>query len=183
MKQYIDKSALVAEIEKLMNHFKTCQTLNSYEDGLKEGRLIGYEDALDKINSLEIKEMCDIWHDVSERPELEQPLLIVMNGTYKDFRNRYRIGCYGKRGNDIPNWVIDGCYSDSFISKWCYISDILQQDIIETKEVDLERDVVDYIEQHKRELSSGYFDIRRIARHFFELGLMHRKDNLYGNKY
>jgi hypothetical protein len=57
MEPYISKSDLVAEIEKLMNHFNTCQTLNSYEDGLKEGRLIGYEDALDKINALEVKEI------------------------------------------------------------------------------------------------------------------------------
>lgn len=56
MKQLIDKSTLVAEIEGLMSHFKACQTLNSYEDGLKEGRLIGYEDALYKINALEVKE-------------------------------------------------------------------------------------------------------------------------------
>ena len=53
----IDKAALVAEIEKLINRYKTCQTHNSYEDGLKEGRLIGYEDALYKINTLEVKEV------------------------------------------------------------------------------------------------------------------------------
>ena len=53
----IDKDKIVAEIKKLTNHFKTCQTLNSYEDGLKEGRLIGYEDALYKINTLEVKEV------------------------------------------------------------------------------------------------------------------------------
>ena len=59
MKHLIDKDALVVEIESLMNHFKTCQTLNSYEDGLKEGRLIGYEDALYKINALEVKEVVE----------------------------------------------------------------------------------------------------------------------------
>lgn len=64
MKQLIDKDALVAEIESLMNHFKTCQTLNSYEDGLKEGRFIGYEDALYKINSLETKEVDLIIHTI-----------------------------------------------------------------------------------------------------------------------
>ena len=50
----IDKSALVAEIENLENTYKKCQTRNSYEEGLKEGRLIGYKDALYKINSLEV---------------------------------------------------------------------------------------------------------------------------------
>ena len=57
MAQYIDKSALVAEIEKLMNNYSELPTRNDYEDGLKDGRLIGYKDALYKINSLEVKDM------------------------------------------------------------------------------------------------------------------------------
>lgn len=57
MAQYIDKSALVAEIESLENTYKKCPTRNSYEDGLKDGRLIGYKDALHKINILEVKEV------------------------------------------------------------------------------------------------------------------------------
>lgn len=43
-------------------------------------------------------------------------------------------------------------------------------DTLEVKGVDLEEEIKDYIEQHKSELS-GYFDLRRIARHFFVLGL------------
>ena len=62
----IDKDKIVAEIKKLTNHFKTCQTLNSYEDGLKEGRLIGYEDALYKINTLEVEE--DAVHGTVDYP-------------------------------------------------------------------------------------------------------------------
>lgn len=57
MAQYINKDALVAEIENLENTYKKCPTRNSYEDGLKEGRLIGYKDALHKINTLEVKEV------------------------------------------------------------------------------------------------------------------------------
>lgn len=57
MAQYIDKAALVAEIEKLREMYSTFPTHNNYEDGLKEGRLIGYEDALHKINTLEVKEV------------------------------------------------------------------------------------------------------------------------------
>lgn len=53
----IDKDALVAEIENLENTYKKCPTRNSYEDGLKDGRLIGYKDALHKIDTLEVKEM------------------------------------------------------------------------------------------------------------------------------
>lgn len=52
----IDKDALVAEIENLENAYKKIPTsYNSYEEGLKEGRLIGYKDALHKINTLEVK--------------------------------------------------------------------------------------------------------------------------------
>lgn len=57
MKQYIDKAALVAEIEKLKEEYALCPTRNNYEDGLKEGRLIGYKDVLNKINTLEVKEI------------------------------------------------------------------------------------------------------------------------------
>ena len=57
MEQYISKSALVVEMENLENTYKKCPTRNSYEEGLKEGRLIGYKDALHKINTLEVKEV------------------------------------------------------------------------------------------------------------------------------
>jgi hypothetical protein len=53
----IDKDALVAEIENLENTYKKCPTRNSYEEGLKVGRLIGYKDALHKINTLDVKEV------------------------------------------------------------------------------------------------------------------------------
>jgi hypothetical protein len=57
MEQYIPKSALVAEIENLVSTYKKCPTRNSYEDGLKIGRLIGYKDALHKIDTLKVKEV------------------------------------------------------------------------------------------------------------------------------
>lgn len=73
MAQYIDKSALVAEIEKLMNNYSELPTRNSYEEGLKEGRLIGYKDALWKINSLEVKDVelekdIDDWYNTMGIP-------------------------------------------------------------------------------------------------------------------
>jgi hypothetical protein len=65
MAQYIDKYALVAEIENLENTYKKCPTRNSYEEGLKDGRLIGYEDALHKINTLEVKDV-DLEKEIEE---------------------------------------------------------------------------------------------------------------------
>ena len=135
------------------------------------------------LDTLEVKEARDIWHDASEKPELEQPLLIIMKGTHKDFRRHYRIGCYGKRANDIPTWVINGCYSDSFISKWCYISDILKQ-TLEVKEVDLEKEANEawnYIfsrgwDENSR-MALKHDEYMAFAKHFYELGLSARKEN------
>ena len=57
MAEYIDKDALVAKIKNLENTYKEYSTRNSYEKGLKNGRLIGYRDALHKINILEVRDM------------------------------------------------------------------------------------------------------------------------------
>ena len=56
MAHLIDKDALIAEIEKLRKEYAQCPTRNSYEEGLKDGRLIGYIDALHKIDALEVKD-------------------------------------------------------------------------------------------------------------------------------
>ena len=61
MKQYILKDALVEEIKNLETTYKICPTRNSYEEGLKNGRLIGYKDALHKIDTLKVKDI-DTWH-------------------------------------------------------------------------------------------------------------------------
>lgn len=45
---------------------------------------------------------------------------------------------------------------------------------IEVKEMGLDAAVERYVEQHKSELN-GYFDIRRIAKHFYVLGLNAQK--------
>ena len=54
-------------------------------------------------------------------------------------------------------------------------------DTFEVKEVDLNTAVERYVEQHKSELN-GYFDLRRIAKHFYELGLKHRKESGYDTR-
>jgi len=77
----IDKDALVARIENLENTYKKCPTRNSYEEGLKEGRLIGYKDALHKINTLEVKEV-----DLDFEQELYKAF-----GQVKDFTLGMRI--------------------------------------------------------------------------------------------
>lgn len=53
----IDKDVLVAELKHLENIYKECSTRSSYGEGLKDGRLIGYKDALHKIDTLEVKKV------------------------------------------------------------------------------------------------------------------------------
>ena len=45
----------------------------------------------------------------------------------------------------------------------------------EQPEVDLEEEIERFIEQHRSEFH-GYFDLRRVARHFYKLGLNARKE-------
>jgi hypothetical protein len=63
--QLIDKDALVAEIEKLQKRYGEFKTRNIYEEGLKEGRLIGYKDALYKLDTIEVKEI-DLEKEIRE---------------------------------------------------------------------------------------------------------------------
>ena len=55
--QLIDKAAVVAEMKKLQKRYSEAQTRNIYEEGLKEGRLIGYKDTLHKLDTIEMKEV------------------------------------------------------------------------------------------------------------------------------
>ena len=53
MKKYIDADRLRAEIETLKEKYGSCVVNNAVEGGYKNGRLIGYEDALNKIKKLQ----------------------------------------------------------------------------------------------------------------------------------
>lgn len=89
MAQYINKSALGAEIERLIRKYSLCSTHTDYEKGLKEGRLIGYKDVLFKVNTSEMKEV-----------DLEKEL------EYNDYMNFF------KEHPDYSNrdWGFDECW-------------------------------------------------------------------------
>jgi hypothetical protein len=56
MAQYIDKAAAIAEIKKLQERSRQTKTCNEFENGLRQGRLLGYLDALHKLDSAEVQE-------------------------------------------------------------------------------------------------------------------------------
>ena len=80
--ELIDKSAVVAEIEKLQKVYSKLSTRNNYEDGLKGGRLIGYKDVLHRINNLEVEEV-DLENEFNEYIEKQNAFTNYDNGEIK----------------------------------------------------------------------------------------------------
>ena len=64
----------------------------------------------------------------------------------------------------------DSLSSEQQTALW-YLKSILSFiDNLDVKQLNLEKELEHYIDEHKSELR-GYFDIRRIARYFFNFGL------------
>lgn len=99
MPQYILKDFLVAEIENLENTYKKCPTRNSYEEGLKNGRLIGYKDALHKIDTLEVKEV-DLEDDVDKILEANDWNFDKID-FYKFAEHFFELGIKSQKGEEI----------------------------------------------------------------------------------
>ena len=65
MKQYIDKSALVAEIERRRNYYENIQMIKPvYESNIED-----FNELLSFIDTLEVKDVDNVWHDASETPK------------------------------------------------------------------------------------------------------------------
>ena len=56
----IDEKELLKEIEGLKELYGKCRTRNDYEDGLKDGRQLGYIDSIHKVKS---SPSLTLWHD------------------------------------------------------------------------------------------------------------------------
>ena len=50
--RYIDTDMLLKEIDELYRHISSIRTKNITEENFKQTRLIGYKDAIHKINSM-----------------------------------------------------------------------------------------------------------------------------------
>lgn len=161
MAQYIDKDALVAEIEKR-------QRMLDLDSPLGRGGMVELLCLKDKIDTLEVKEMSNIWHTISDRnvdlPKVGDVICFVKNGRVisGDYRsNKF----YGKVNNGYDNSIEKG-------DKWCFLSDILSS-VVEVKKADLEKEMNDYFVSMKVQENEYIFEstFRLIAKHFFELGL------------
>ena len=118
MAQYIDKSAVVAEIENKKKYAQTLGdnaingSMQQFYDGMKQGCV----DILSFLNTLKVKEIDNIWHDVSEElPVIHRRVLLYTEE-----------GTITQGMHDGGSWILD-MWVPKFpkILKWCYLSDVL----------------------------------------------------------
>lgn len=161
MTQYIPKAAVVEEIEKRTK-------MLDLDNPLGRGGMVELLCLKDKIDTLEVKEMSNIWHTISDRdvdlPKVGDVICFVKNGRVisGDYRsNKF----YGKVNNGYDNSIEKGY-------KWCFLSDILSS-VVEVKKVDLEKEMNDYFVSMEVQENENIFEstFRIIAKHFFNLGL------------
>ena len=158
MAQYIDKSAVVEEIEKRTK-------ILDLDNPLGRGGMVELICLKDKIDTLEVKEMSNIWNTISDRdadlPKAGDIICFVKNG--RVISGEYRSNkFYGKVNNGYDNSIEKG-------DKWCLLSDILNS-VVEVKDVDLDKEIEECLNQYHM-LAIGKKDFTAIAKHFFELGL------------
>lgn len=98
MKRYIDKSVLIAEIEKRIKEIDEIGTYLSPRGVLTN--------LLCHLDTLEVKETNSVWHDAIELPDETSLILLSL-----------------KDGNFI---LADEktAYIRELVDKWCYVSDI-----------------------------------------------------------
>ena len=156
MTQYIDKSAVVAEIERRQSIVLDPLNNNIHTKRLEET----YKSILSFLDTLEVKEVEEetISEDLEYAALLHYPKMSRISEPHGFIPADNKSHYLGDANEDNRKAFIVG-------AQWQK-----EQDAIEVKEVDLNAAVERYVEQHKNELN-GYFDIRRIARHFYELGL------------
>ena len=154
MKQYIDKSALVAEIEKELN------TTKKYSTEYVNGKKYALKKILSFLDTLEAKEINNVWHDTRRTiPEdgSEQIICIKEDGL--------AVSTVGK----IVNGTI----------KWAYLDDLLYTDsflmLKEVKEKDLEKEIKLWFDWGLPNNDELVDYIKETARNFYELGLKAQK--------
>lgn len=63
-----------------------------------------------------------LWHERSDKPAADRPLLLHMVPNYG---SRYKIGSYGRRGND-ECFVADCSRIDDYVLRWAYMEDLFE---------------------------------------------------------
>ena len=133
MKQYIDKDAVVTEIEKRISSLESIGSENYLHDNYKEqyAMLVTLKSLKFSINSLETKEVDSIWHDARKTiPEDSSNQIICIK------EDDLAVATVGK--------LVHGT------KKWAYLHDLLNISNVQVKEVDLTDRKVDWSPSKKQ---------------------------------
>lgn len=165
MAQYIDKSALVAEIEKRINGLKDCHAdmVAGYA-----GEISGLERLLSFINTLEVK---DPYEQCIQYPSIKDGIKAhaetysfnieseLFNQLTKEQQKLWR--------KEIEQACISGGNAGVGLAR-----DIRYKESLKVKEVNLEKEYKDFVEEDPvyNKLVNSIVG-KAIAKHFFELGI------------
>jgi len=154
----IDKSALVAEIERLRMNYG--RVFNEYDAGFSEGRSSAFDEVLSFLDTLEVKE-------VEEEPasnDLEAEFVLYLKHKFNIPQEGNTLKTDGWRPS--PYDLLDIA---KHFAQW--------QKKQEVKEVDLEKEIHSAADQYDINNNGNIYweDIVGFAKHFFELGLKAQK--------
>lgn len=166
MTQYISKDAIVAEIERLksiqLSIFSKGETDESCYKALS--CISVYNEVLSFLNTLEMKEINNVWHDASDFPKAEAGrsiLFIEDNGYTRLLKSPSAERLFYFRTTNLKMWA----YVDELLSITTHS---------EVKETDLEKEATEFV-QTKEFVESKESPVLLIAKHFYELGLKAQK--------
>lgn len=162
MTQYISKSDIVAEIERLksiqLSIFSKGETDESCYKALS--CISVYNEVLSFLNTLEVKEINNVWHDASDFPKAEAGrsiLLIEDNGRAELLKS--------------PSAERLFYFQPTNLKMWAYVDELIPMTThFKVKKTDLEKEIklwFDYGLPNNEELLEY---IKETAEHFFELG-------------
>ena len=89
-----DKEKFRAEIERLRGSFKVLSVASPSRDTTLEyiAKAALCKQILSFIDSMQEEPTTSVWHDASEKPIMERPLVLIFKGEYENFKHKYRIG-------------------------------------------------------------------------------------------
>ena len=119
MAHLIDKSALVAEIERLMNRYDSEYDEDSTEVNAAKGNVC--HEILCTIDNLEVKEVQkvpeSIWHDANHQPTMYRKYLV----RYSDGRVS---GSWERHDDGFIPWK--DVVKEHGFTHWCYVEDLIK---------------------------------------------------------
>ena len=114
MKQYIDKAAVAAELEKKLDKYNKLQSFNY--SAVKD-----LESLLNFLDTLEVKEVKEepesIWHDANKQPTMYRKYLV----RYSDGRVS---GSWERHDNGFIPWK--DVIKEHGFTHWCYVEDLIK---------------------------------------------------------